>query len=129
VNAATLTVATPADITRTILFDDIVRPDGYTNRQRAAFVLATFGCETLDFDDVFDFESAYALDDANLVAAHLNLAILQAFYVELLYYYQYLSDGEWEELRTYFVETTQRLGGHLQLLLAGIPPQNVVFLH
>ena len=111
--------ATPAEITAAIIKDTTPRADGMSNRERVATVLATFGAETIDFDEVFDYGVALVCGDPYIVNAWKHLAILQGVYAETLYIYQWIDEDDYYRISDYLRCVILNLDHHIRCLYAG----------
>lgn len=118
--------ATPAEIASALITDEEARPDGWTNRERVAFVLTTFDADTIDFEEVFDFGLALSCYEPAVVEAWRQLAILQGIYAETLYVYQWLDEEEFFPIHNHLIAVVQHLDWHIYSMFNGTDKELVV---
>lgn len=112
-------VVTRADIATALIFDDKKRSDGLSNRERVAAVLAGFGAERIDFEEVFDYGTPFSCWDPFIVEAWRHLAILQTVYVETLYIYQWIDEDKYLHLIDYLTCVVRNLSWHIEMIFSG----------
>jgi hypothetical protein len=111
--------ATPAEIAAALITDETPRPDGWHNRERVAFVLSTFGADTIDFEQVFDFGAVLECYNPQVIEAWRQLAILQSFYAEALYIYQWIDEEDHYAISNYLRCVIQHIDWHHHCLFTG----------
>lgn len=128
-SAATGTPVTPRDIARAIILDRQPRlSDGTSYADLVSFILGTFDCDSIGFDEVFDYGCALQSRDLQVIYAFRGLATLQSAYTNTLWTYGWLTDEERDALITHFELMVTHIDWHIGYVRAGIPtpPLNII---
>lgn len=123
-----LQTATPAEIASAIILDTSIRSDGYSHRQRVAFVLDVFGADTIDLGEEFDYGIALSCWNDRVVQAWKELAILQGTYAEGLFIFQWIDEDVYNTVRDHILKMIQHIDWHLHHLIAGRDAPALVIL-
>lgn len=127
--ATTGKAVTPKDIARAIILDRTPRHDDQMSyAERVAYVLATFDCDTIDFEEVFDYGIAVNSFDLQIICAFRQLAILQSAYANTLWVYNWLTDDERTAITSYLGLMIQHIDWHFIHVQEGVetPPLHII---